>query len=684
MIYNGQGDTDLFNRKESNGYSFNYDNKRSVRWDKGYENFSDYLMGDRKKSKNDVASLLGSMFRTMGVQKEQKFSASRQSDSIQIPVKLLEKSNSKLGVSGKDMDVFYGSALINAAHTLYLGDAEKSDILSQEQKAKTGDLQALIHTLISEERVQKRVAETYGGYNKFVERFKDNVYSDAPEVHVSDKVTREETIRMLTNLIRFPKHLTPELRKKYKPLIDAVKKTFDKHDGIPDNYYGIDPLSRKLAEDVINFIVDEETQPPSPSQAKSEEKPDTPDKQNKSDIRNEENNSSDKGMKESSDEAKPDESEQNNTTDQQDDENVSSQTDGFGCPGGEMQACKTDNEDDFELFIEPIPPPSQDSEINRQRKINELIYDIKENVKVEFKAFAEGDSTTSAEDEKRVQAMEKFFMTEEEHFKLNNQVSITTPLVSESSKAQYKQAVAKLDLTKSAVLRKLFARKSKNEIFAINSMRSGNLDTNKLCEAVQHVPTVYERQGTRKTNHICIVVLVDQSGSMGGEKINKAREAAVFIDETFGKLADIELFIYGHNTHSGCEVYVYREPGKTYNAAVLGNIQSGGANYDNIAIHWVTDRVRKLTQNAGIFIVISDGQPCSSGNGNPVEDTRKAVKRAEKKDLQVIQIAIEAGIPSEKMFSHWVDMTDIKILPQTLVRYLSNRVDKMFKVTTTF
>ncbi|MFM7388254.1 MAG: hypothetical protein ACKO5L_08855, partial [Bacteroidota bacterium] len=33
---------------------------------------------------------------------------------------------------------------------------------------------------------------------------------------------------------------------------------------------------------------------------------------------------------------------------------------------------------------------------------------------------------------------------------------------------------------------------------------------------------------------------------MCGSKINKAREAAVFINEVFKRLPNVELFIYGH------------------------------------------------------------------------------------------------------------------------------------------
>ena len=45
-------------------------------------------------------------------------------------------------------------------------------------------------------------------------------------------------------------------------------------------------------------------------------------------------------------------------------------------------------------------------------------------------------------------------------------------------------------------------------------MRSGVLDTGKLAEAVQGVPTVYKRQGEVRSDRACVCMLVDESGSM--------------------------------------------------------------------------------------------------------------------------------------------------------------------------
>ena len=83
------------------------------------------------------------------------------------------------------------------------------------------------------------------------------------------------------------------------------------------------------------------------------------------------------------------------------------------------------------------------------------------------------------------------------------------------------------------------------------SMRSGVLDTNKLAEAFQGVPTCYIREGEVRTDKVSVVVLIDESGSMGGARINSARDAAVLINEAIGNIPNVELFaVVVHFQHS--------------------------------------------------------------------------------------------------------------------------------------
>ena len=255
-----------------------------------------------------------------------------------------------------------------------------------------------------------------------------------------------------------------------------------------------------------------------------------------------------------------------------------------------------------------------------------------------------------------------------------------------SHRLRYAEDLKSIDISKAAVLQKLFARKSKDYQFSMRSMRSGRLDTNKIAEAAQHVPTVYERFGQVKTDKICVGVLIDESGSMHGSKIEKAREAAIFINEVFKGMRDVELYIYGHTADedrgtSDTQIRIYREPKYQMEPFALGSVTARSNNRDGDAILATAKRIRKQTENKGILFVLSDGQPSANNyNGREaINDTRDKVTKAQNYGFQVIQIAIEESVPSKEMFDYYIKMTDIKNLPRDLVGYMSRKIDKLIK-----
>jgi hypothetical protein len=295
-----------------------------------------------------------------------------------------------------------------------------------------------------------------------------------------------------------------------------------------------------------------------------------------------------------------------------------------------------------------------------------------------------GDSGTESMLEEFAEGMDT---PEKNEFKRTTEPLADTPklgfIIAPENKEKYLKVRAKVDTTKASVLARLFARRSKDQALVIKSMRSGRLDTNKIAEAAQNVPTIYERYGSIKTNKVCVGVLIDESGSMSGQSIQKAQEAAVFINEIFKKMKDVELFIYGHTADTGkfpTTVMIYKEPGTNMPFA-LGSVQARSNNRDGDAIFGTARRIRSMTQNTGILFVISDGQPAASGYGGQtgIDDTREKVKRAEALGFQVIQIAIHEHVPSAEMFTHFVKMTDIASFPKTFVNYMSRKVDSMIK-----
>lgn len=254
------------------------------------------------------------------------------------------------------------------------------------------------------------------------------------------------------------------------------------------------------------------------------------------------------------------------------------------------------------------------------------------------------------------------------------------------NRSQYEKILKSLDVVKASVIGTLLRRKARDFKFAIKSTRSGRLDTNKLVEAKMKVPTVYERIGEVKTDKLSVCILIDESGSMSSNsKIQRAREAAIFLNEALKKQSDIKLFIYGHtadnNSDGETNIQVYREPGH-YAPYALADVTSRSNNRDGTAILTCAKRVRKFTQDPVVFVVISDGYPAASGYrsyDHGIEHTAKAVKRVESTlNMQVIQIAIES-MDSARMFKHFIKLTDMNTFPTEFVGFLRKKMNSMIK-----
>lgn len=232
-------------------------------------------------------------------------------------------------------------------------------------------------------------------------------------------------------------------------------------------------------------------------------------------------------------------------------------------------------------------------------------------------------------------------------------------------------------------LKKILTGTDKNYDFNIQGCRSGILDTTKLAEAYQGVPQVYLRQGHVRTNKSTICVLIDESGSMGGKKEILARQAAILLNETFGKSLGVNLYIYGHTADIGSIGYinlsVYRE-GSHYNPKFsLSKSCAKSQNRDGDAILEVAKRVRKFTKENCIMFVISDGSPCANGyEGIPaIKDTAAKVKEAEKLGFGIIQISIDTVYDVKDMFDTYIDIGyNLEEMPKLLNEIVKTKVIK--------
>lgn len=220
------------------------------------------------------------------------------------------------------------------------------------------------------------------------------------------------------------------------------------------------------------------------------------------------------------------------------------------------------------------------------------------------------------------------------------------------------------------------------------SMRSGVLDTNKLAEAYQGVSTVYMREGQVKTDKVSVCVLIDESGSMSGERIRAARDAAILINEAIGQIPNVELYIYGHSGDMkrpfSTEMFVYREKG--YNPRFsLGSCRARSQNRDGIAILETAKRVRKQTKNPCLLFILSDGAPCAGayGGDSAMNHVKNCVTKTEQLDFNVIQVCINHSYDPGKMFRNFVIMENMSTLATELGKAIKKATMTASKVRIT-
>jgi nitric oxide reductase activation protein len=89
-----------------------------------------------------------------------------------------------------------------------------------------------------------------------------------------------------------------------------------------------------------------------------------------------------------------------------------------------------------------------------------------------------------------------------------------------------------------------------------------------------------------------------------------------------------------------------------------------------VALWAVAQVVTRRTRNRDIILlVLSDGQPHAHGYTGEaaVAHTRTIVKRLQR-DMAVLQVAIEPGLDSARMFDHYVRFTELATLPADMMR----------------
>jgi len=626
---------DWFNRRAEDAFTHVDESKRLFSWDHGRDSYSSFFHSGKNPAK-DAGKMIGSMFKVIGLPKHIKYTpvANQVKDSLRepypkvhIPIGMLRDEDKNWKDDPETLDAFYGACIQNAALAAMQSDMDYKRTIQPRYGEDKKNVQQLLTSILNTERIDKKLSDRLPGYLKFVQKFKNHMHEQNHEALPEDAPARARLLDLVTRMLRYPAHITEEEMDEFKKPIDSIERMLKRRGGIPDTYAECESFGRSIAKLVYEY--EEEEPPPSGGGGDDDE----------------------------------DEGEGGGGTPP-----PGSSEDGSSESGG----TGSDKEGSGSA-------PMSKSELDAMA--DKMMRDLMEGDKgdaddkrlmADFRDFED----SSKEDN------EDIFSRMEEGVVQKGKVTFD---IASGNKERYLREKGKIDLTKAQVLARLFARKSKDYQFSMKSMRSGRLDVGKLAEAKQHVPTIYERMGQVKTDKVCVGVLIDESGSMSGSRIERARQGAIFLNEVFKKMPSVELFIYGHTAdtkgNGSTDMMIYCEPGKAVDPFALGSVTARVENRDGEAILATAARIRSKTKNNGLLFVLSDGGPCAYNyhGKSAIADVRKKVLQAEAMGFQVIQIAISECVPSAEMFSHYITMTDIANLPKDMVNYMSKKVGKLIK-----
>lgn len=175
-----------------------------------------------------------------------------------------------------------------------------------------------------------------------------------------------------------------------------------------------------------------------------------------------------------------------------------------------------------------------------------------------------------------------------------------------------------------------------------------------------------------------IVLAVDLSGSMCGQKINQARKTSIVLAESLSNLG-IPYYIMGYTADRGADAvhnhFVDWRNSKK-DRETLACMEAGGNNFDGYSIRYASELLRGRNSNHKILFVISDGEPACrkySAMATGLADTTNAIKEA-RKFCTVFGIALGRGCSPttlQKMYGKdFIYCEDEKMLTNTLCKKL--------------
>ena len=218
-------------------------------------------------------------------------------------------------------------------------------------------------------------------------------------------------------------------------------------------------------------------------------------------------------------------------------------------------------------------------------------------------------------------------------------------------------------------IKKALTCQTQSRDYELRGEKSGKLNTTKLVSLKSGNRNIFTKQGEVTCDKASVCILIDESGSMSGCRIDAARETAVLIKEAVKDIENLDLFIYGFE---GNNMHLYQEGRKCVKHA-LGSLDAGGGTPTGEAMNVAYQKMMKHSYAATLMLVLTDGAP------DREESVKMADAKLRKKGIIPIGVGIAGCNAVKGIFKEHIVINDLADLAPQLGKITKKRLMKMLE-----